>query len=170
MNCREMNTKLAGLLLDPDSATPEVLRHIEECGRCGEELAQLRATMALMDDWSPLEPSPFFDAKLLSRLRAEREASPAGLLARWKWWFQYGTRLRIQQLAIGALALALVVGGGTYADIAWQAQSTQESATLHDLQSLDSNAEVYQQLDSVDQGTGQPDQGPAIQPGSPSSD
>jgi len=170
MNCREMNTKLAGLLLDPDSATPELRRHLEECGGCREELAELRATMALLDDWSPLEPSPFFDAKLLARLRAEQTAAPAGFFARWKWWLQYGTRLRMQQVTAGALALVLVVGGGTFADIEWRAQVPQESATLHDLQSLDSNAQVYQQLDSVDQGAGQQDQDSGSQPGSPSND
>ena len=40
MNCREMNTKLADLLLDPHSATSESLRHLEECGDCRDELAE----------------------------------------------------------------------------------------------------------------------------------
>jgi hypothetical protein len=168
MNCREMNTKLADLLLDPHSATSESLRHLEECGDCRDELAELRSTMALMDNWGSLEPSPFFDAKLLARLRAEQNAPPAGFFARWTSWYQYGSKYRVQPLMAGALALVILVGGGTYADLTWIAPAPQESATLHDLQSLDSNSEVFQQLDSVDQATDQQNQDSGV-PSSPSS-
>ncbi len=68
----------------------------------------------------------------------------------------------------GALALVILVGGGTYADLTWIAPAPQESATLHDLQSLDSNSEVFQQLDSVDQATDQQNQDSGV-PSSPSS-
>jgi hypothetical protein len=62
----------------------------------------------------------------------------------------------MQPLIAGALALAVLVGGGTYADLAWRsANQAQESATIRDLQSLDGNAQVFQQLDSVDQPVGQ---------------
>jgi hypothetical protein len=170
MNCREMKMKLADLLLDPNSATSEALRHLEECGECREELAELRSTMTLMDDWATPEPSPFFDAKLLARLRAEQDAPPAGVFARWKWWFQYGSKHRMRPLMAGALGLVILVGGGTYADVAWHSSAPPESATLHDLQSLDSNAEVFQQLDSVDQATDQQNQDSGTPASSPSND
>ena len=51
MNCGEMNSKLADLLLDPGSSTLESRRHLEECAGCREELAELRSTMAFMDEW-----------------------------------------------------------------------------------------------------------------------
>ena len=70
----------------------------------------------------------------------------------------------------GALAVAILVGGGTYADHVWLSPPPQESATLHDLQSLDSNAQVFQQLDSVDQTTGQQDQDSGSPADSPSND
>ena len=158
MNCREMNTKLADLLLDSHTVTSESLRHLEECADCRRELAELRATMAFMDNWESQEPSPFFDAKLLARLRAEQSAPSLGLFARWKAWYQYGSKHRLQPLMAGALALVILVGGGTYADLTWIAPAPQESATLHDLQSLDNNFEVLQQLDSVDQGADQQNQ------------
>src|SRR5271170_7535202 len=149
MNCRKVNSRLADLLLDPQSVPAELRQHVEECSECGRELAELRATMGLLDDWSVPEANPFFDAKLLSRLRSEEQARPVRFFERWKARFLYGSRLRMQPLMAGALGIVVLIGGGTYADLAWQqtAQKTQESAALRDLQSLDGNAQVFQQLD-----------------------
>jgi len=172
MDCRKMNSRLADMLLDPHSASAELQRHAEDCPNCAQELAELRATMALMDQWALPEANPFFDAKLLARLRTEQQAPPAGFLERLKARFLYGSRLRMQPLLAGALGLVVLVGGGTYADLAWQqtAQKTQESAALRDLQSLDGNAQVFQQLDSVDQSAGQQDQDSGTPSASPAND
>jgi hypothetical protein len=152
MNCQNVNAKLADLLLDPESVPAELRRHAEECAGCSREIAELRATMGLLDEWSAPEISPFFDAKLLARVRAEAEAEPAGLWERLKARFVYGSSLRMRPLMAGALGVVVLVGGGTYADLAWQASHrTDESAMVHDLQSLDGNAQVFQQLDSIDQ-------------------
>jgi hypothetical protein len=152
MNCRKVNSRLADLLLDPQSVPVELRQHVKECAGCGRELAELRATMGLLDDWAVPEANPFFDAKLLSRLRAEGQAKPVGFLERWKARLLYGSNLRMQPLMAGALALIVLVGGGTYADLSWQShQQSDESAAVRDLQSLDGNAQVFQQLDSIDQ-------------------
>jgi hypothetical protein len=146
-----VNSKLADLLLDPQSVTAELRRHVEECAGCGRELAELRATMGLLDDWAVPEANPFFDAKLLSRLRSEQPRR-AGFLERWKARFLYGSSLRMQPLMAGALGLIILVGGGAYLDLSWQShQQSDESAAVRDLQSLDGNAQVFQQLDSIDQ-------------------
>lgn len=150
MDCRKVSRKLADMLLDPAAAPAEVKMHLEECASCSEELRELRATMTLMDDWPALEPSPYFDSKLAARLRAEKEAAPAGWLQRLRDRIVLGSNLHMKPLLAGALALAIVVGGGTYADLSLHS-APQESATVRDLQSLDRNAEVFQQLDSVDQ-------------------
>ena|SRR5271170_1059415 len=172
MNCRKMNSRLADMLLDPHSVPAELRRHADECPDCVRELAELRATMALMDQWAAPEANPFFDAKLLARLRTEQQAQPAGFLERLKAWFLYGSSVRMQPLMAGALGLVVLVGGGTYADLAWQqaGQRTQESAALRDLQSLDGNAQVFQQLDSIDQSAGQQDQDSGAPSASPAND
>jgi hypothetical protein len=152
MNCRKVNTKLADLLLDPESVPAELRRHVEECASCGQELAALRSTMDLLDHWALPEVNPFFDARLLARVRAESQAEPAGFWERLKSRFIYGSNLRLQPLMAGALGVVILVGGGTYADLVWQARhQTDESAMVHDLQSFDGNAQVLQQLDSIDQ-------------------
>jgi len=158
MNCRKVNSKLADLLLDPKSVPVEMQRHVEGCTGCSRELAELRATMGLLDDWAVPEANPFFDAKLLSRLRSEEQAKPVGLVERWKARFLYGSSLRMQPLMAGALGLVVLIGGGTYADLSWQAYHPEESAAVRDLQSLDGNAQVFQQLDSIDQSTAPDDQ------------
>lgn len=151
MNCQKVNSRLPDLLLDPQSVPAELRQHVEVCAGCSRELAELRATMGMLDDWAAPEPGPFFDARLLAQLRAEIEAPPAGFWERWKARFLYGSRLRMQPLLAGALGLVVLIGGGTYADLSWQASQNQESAAIHDLESLDGNAQVFQQLDSVDQ-------------------
>ncbi len=158
MSCREMkklSSRLADLLLDTQSVPSAVRRHVEECPECGAELHQLQATMSLMDDWVVPEVNPYFDAKLLARLRSEQDGAPVGFPARFlerlRARFVYGSSLRWQPLMAGALALVVLVGGGTYADLAWQSARPRESATIRDLQSFDGNAQVLQQLDSIDQ-------------------
>lgn len=158
MNCRKVNSKLADMLLDPQSVPVELWRHVEECTVCSRELAQLRATMGLLDDWTVPEANPFFDAKLLSRLRTEEQARPASFWEKWKARVLYGSSLRLQPLMAGALGVVVLIGGGTYADLSWHARHTEESAAVRDLQSLDGNAQVFQQLDSVDQSAAQDDQ------------
>ncbi len=159
MNCRKVNSRLADLLLDPQSIPAEMHRHVEECAGCRRELAELRTTMGLLDDWAVPEANPFFDAKLLSRLRSEEQAKPVGFLERWKARLIFGSSLRMQPLMAGALGLIVLVGGGTYADLSWQSyHHTEESAAVRDLQSLDGNAQVFQQLDSIDQSATQDDQ------------
>src|SRR5208337_2073309 len=121
-NCAEMDKKLASLLLEPDAA-PAALQaklqmHLAECERCRRELHELRATMALMDAWEAPEPNPYFLTRLEARQRELREAEPAGLLARWfarvSAGFAYGSQAHVRPLAALALAVVLLVGGGTY--------------------------------------------------------
>jgi len=158
MNCQKVNSKSADLLLDPKSAPAALREHVAECVACGRELAELRTTMGLLDDWAVPEANPFFDAKLLSRLRTEEQSRRVGFFERWKARLLYGSSLRMQPLMTGALGIVILIGGGTYADLSWQSHhQTEESAAVRDLQSLDGNAQVFQQLDSIDQSAAQDD-------------
>jgi len=79
--CPGMEAKLALLLLDPAAAPAKVQTHVAECDRCQAELAELQATMALLDTWEAPEPSLYFMTRMNARMREEREAAPAGWLA-----------------------------------------------------------------------------------------
>jgi len=150
-NCDAMESKLADLLLDPESAPAKAVEHVAECDRCRSELAGLRATMSLLDTWEGPEPSPYFLTRLDARLREEREAVPAGWLERLRARFAYGPQMHARPLAAMALTIMLLLGGGAYLGVNnWEqpAQPTGE-AVVHDLQLLDSNAQLLDQLESL---------------------
>jgi hypothetical protein len=153
MICRKVKANLANLLLDPESVPADVRSHVTECAACGEELKSLEATMNLMDAWEAPEPSPYFDSKLAVRLREEQRAEPAGIIERMRARILYGSNTHLRPIAVGALALLIIIGGGTYAGLmsSHPATPVKTSATVEDLKSLDDNAQVFQQLNSLDQ-------------------
>ena len=156
MNCTEMELKLADLLLDPGTVPAAVQTHVAECDACRVELAELQATMNLLDEWKAPEPSPYFATRMQARMREEREATPTGWLARqlakWRASFAYGPVTHTRPLAAMALTVLLLLGGGTYLGMTDWMQSTQQpnqTAVVHDLELLDSNAQVLDQLESI---------------------
>ena len=155
-NCTGMDTKLADLLLDPDAAPLKATTHVAECDPCQKELDELRATMALLDSWEAPEPNPFFLNKLGARLREEREVAPAAWPARWvarlRARILYGPQMHARPLAAMALTAMLVLGGGAYLGVTnWEqpAPAPGQAAVVHDLQTLDSNAQLLDQLESI---------------------
>ena len=151
-NCTGMESKLADLLLDPDAAPAKVRVHVEQCDHCRGELAELRATMALMDTWKSPEPSPYFLTRLDARMREERQAEPAGWLARLRARFAYGPSMHVRPLAAMALTVMVLVGGGTYLGITNWDQTTAapgQAAVVHDLQTLDNNAQLLDQMEAM---------------------
>jgi hypothetical protein len=151
-NCTGMEVKLADLLLDPALAQPKVLDHVAGCERCSRELTELRTTMALMDTWAGPEPSPYFLSRLDARMREEREAEPEGWFARLRARLAYGPVVHIRPLAAMALTVMLLLGGGTYLGVTdWNqtANPPGEAAVVNDLQTLDKNAQLLDQLETI---------------------
>ena len=155
-NCTGMDAKLADLLFDPAAVPAKVQTHVAGCAYCQAELAELKATMDLLDQWEAPEPSPYFLTRLDAQMREEREAAPASWLssrlARLRAGFAYGPTLHARPLAAMALTLALFLGGGTYLGVSdWNkaAQPPAQTAVVHDLQLLDSNAQILDQLESI---------------------
>lgn len=158
MICRNVKTKLPDLLpdllLDPAAVPAELRSHLESCAECSRELREIEATMSLLDGWETPEVSPFFDARMAARLRAEQEAAPAGWLERMRTRLLFGNHLHLAPLAAAALALMVAVGGGMYAGFSAPQPTPvpvqSSSPVIRDLQSLDENAAVFQQLNSMD--------------------
>jgi len=145
------------MLLDPGPASAKVEAHVAECERCQGELEELKATMQMLDAWKAPVPSPYFLTRLGARMREEREAPAAGWLAgtiaRLRATLAYGPGLHARPLAAVALTVMLLVGGGTYlsvTDIMQPPQpAAQNAAVVHDLQTLDSNAQVLDQMEAL---------------------
>ncbi|MFY9853263.1 MAG: hypothetical protein WAK26_05220 [Terracidiphilus sp.] len=155
-NCAEVEAKLASMLLDGDAAPaalPAKLQmHLAECDRCRRELDELRATMALLDTWKAPEPNPYFLTRLDARLREEREAEPEGWYARLRARIVFGPQTHVRPLAAMALTVVLLLGGGTYLGISdWNQPLAppNQAAVVHDLQTMDNNAQLLDQLEDL---------------------
>jgi len=156
LNCAGMDAKLANLLLDPAAATAtlpeEAQAHLAGCDRCRRELAELRATMALLDTWKTPEPNPYFLTRLEARLKEERESEPAGWLANLRARFAFQPVSHIRPLAAMALTVVLLVGGGTYlgtTDWNHPPAPPRQTAVVNDLQTMEANAQLLDQLESL---------------------
>jgi hypothetical protein len=149
-----MKNKLEESVFESRPLSEEAREHVAKCGDCATELAEMKATWKLLDEWQAPEPSAFFDAKLYARLRAEQSSAPASFFERAKAWLLYSSNLQMRQLTAGALGAVLVIGGiggGTFALLDHQEKPVpQTSATVRDLQSYDGNAQIFQQLNSLD--------------------
>jgi hypothetical protein len=147
-----MDGKLAELLLDPDKAPAKVQSHVAGCDDCSRELEELQSTIALLDTWKGPEPTPYFLTRLDARLREEREAEPAGWFERLRARLVYGPPAHVRPLAAMALTIMLLVGGGTYLDVTdWNQPVTvpAQTAVVHDLQTMDNNAQLLDQLEEL---------------------
>lgn len=153
MTCRKMESNIADMLFDPDRVSAAVKAHVTECADCNRELAELRSTMSLMDEWEAPEPTPYFDTRLQATLREEKAAAPAGWLEQMRARLLFNSHAHLRPIAATALTVVMAVGGATYVGLVGhrQTQPQQTSATVRDLQSLDNNQQVFQQLDSLDQ-------------------
>src|SRR5512142_447752 len=97
MNCKDIGEHLIDVA-SGSAAESQVEAHLHACAGCAERLESLRRTMALMDEWTAPEPSPYFDTRLHARLR-EEAARPRG----WVAW--------LRKPALAAAMAGLVVVG-----------------------------------------------------------
>jgi len=144
MKCNEIRELMPDLAAGLSAATPEMDEHILSCSECTESLAELRQTMALLDEWKAPEPSSYFDTRLSALLREEAAKQPAG----WLSW------LRKPALAF-SLAAIMVVGitlfrGDGYRRSGPEAAAVVPGTAVSDLQALDKNHDLYSDFDVLD--------------------
>jgi hypothetical protein len=156
MDCKKFEIELTDLVMTP-GATPSLgaVAHMKVCPPCTEEYLSFQATLSLLDSWQAPEPTPYFDQKLAVLLREEQAAPPMG------WFERLTTRLRLntgrglRPAMVGALSLALVVGGGSIFLVPGPAPAhhppVQASATVNDLEILERNEQAFQQTDALQQ-------------------
>lgn len=166
-NCKDCRSHLPDLLLDDAYTTthPEYKEHLAACAACRTELAELRSTFALLDEWKAPELSPYFDSRLQARLREAVAAPPEGLWERTKSFLLFSTGRQLRPALAGALAFVMLIGGGTFANFyhfASPMPPVAASATVNDLNILDKNVQAEQQMDQLlDDSTPSADDGAA---------
>jgi hypothetical protein len=157
MKCEKLQVHLPDMILDPTRVPAEAMQHVKECSRCAGELKELHATMQLLDTWKAPEPSPYFDTRLSVRLREARESEAPGWLERLRLHLMFGSNLHLRPSVAAAFALLIIVSGGSYMGVVslnhTVAPPHQQavSATVNDLELLDSNAQTLEQLASFDE-------------------
>jgi hypothetical protein len=158
MNCKDCQISLPNLLLDAAAPSNAAAReHLAACTSCNEQFRSLKATFDLLDSWKAPEPSPYFDQKLAVRIREEQTAPPAGWFERVRARLLFNTGRQFRPVMVAAMALVLIVGGGTAADLSLRSAPVQASATVNDLQNLDNNAQAIQTMDQLLQDDGSSD-------------
>jgi len=152
MNCKTFQNQMPDLLLDAN-ATPDLqfVAHLQTCPPCEREYLDLKATFGLLDLWQAPEPSPYFDQKLAVRIREEQASPSMGWFERMRARLLFNTGRQFRPALAGALALVLLVGGGTVAElnVAMQPAQPSVSAAVDDLQILDRNEQSFQQMDQL---------------------
>jgi predicted anti-sigma-YlaC factor YlaD len=153
MNCKTIKSLLPDLLLDPAAVPVSAREHLKGCSECREELTSLQATMSMLDEWAVPEPSPYFNTRMQARLRTAKEEAPEGFWERMRDRILFSTNVPMRAVGAAALAVMIMIGGGSAiyeTQHANQPVQVQASATVNDLQSLDGNAQVFQQLNALD--------------------
>jgi len=155
MRCRSRKEQLAEYFFNTGKTSAR--EHLAGCESCRTELKELRATTQLLDQWQAPEPNSFFLTRMEARLREEREAVPRALPVRWWLWMraraQMGDGSGVRPLAAMAMSLLLLLGGGTYLDLTSlnpEKVSSPQAAVVQELQTMDSNAQLLDQLDAMD--------------------
>lgn len=164
MICRDCKSVLPDLLIDPAAPSSIAARaHVDSCAECSAELASLQATFSMLDEWAAPDPSAYFDQKLAVRLREEQEAAPAGWFERLRTRLLFNTGRQFRPAFAAALALILLIGGGTIADLRMHTTGHEASAAITDLQVFDKNDQALQTMDQLFQDEG-PSDDQTVQP------
>jgi hypothetical protein len=169
MICHDYQSAFAELLFDPGNPVHVAAReHLKSCPACNQEFQSLEATLALLDTWRAPEPSPYFDQKLAARLREEQALPTAGWFERMRSRLLFNTGREFRPAVAGALAVALLVAGGAFADLSGfpHPAKAQVSATVNDLQILDKNDQALQAMNLLLQDDGSSNDSPALPPAS----
>jgi hypothetical protein len=152
MKCEEIRERMPEVAAGFSGPTAEESKHIESCAACAKQLKELRATMALLDEWRTPEPSPYFDVRLQARLREEMARPQVS----WLQWFR-------RPVLAAALTVLMGVGIGLFfarnssmnpdVDVAINNDFADvgPGTAVSDLQSLDKNHDLYSDFELLDE-------------------
>ncbi|HXE89800.1 MAG TPA: hypothetical protein VNK82_02445 [Terriglobales bacterium] len=154
MKCEQLREELLDLAAGRATAPAEAQAHLEACEKCARELASLRQTMNLLDEWQAPEPSPYFDQRLKARVREEGASAAPG----WLEWLRRPALVAVfAGLVVAAVFLfrqaqppeRLVETAATTTPVV--AVHAQPGTAVSDLENLDSNQDLYANFDWLDE-------------------
>jgi hypothetical protein len=144
MKCNEVYELMPDLAAGLDTITPEVGDHLKSCAACTGKFAEVRQTMALLDEWRVPEPSPYFDTRLMARVREEK-GQPSGW---WQWLRRPALAVSLAVLMVMSATLIRTDGpkGGPDSSMA----AIEPGTAVGDLQALDKNSDLYSDSEILD--------------------
>ncbi|MBZ5568287.1 MAG: zf-HC2 domain-containing protein [Acidobacteriia bacterium] len=146
MNCKQIRERLLDLM-DGETGPGELRDHLAGCASCAAELASLRQTMGLLEEWkAPTDLSPYFMTRLRARVR-EEQARPANWLA----WFRkpaWAVTLMVLMVA----SISLFQGSRDVKDNGSNRTSValRPGTAVGDLEYLDRNHDLLADFDMLD--------------------
>jgi hypothetical protein len=144
MKCNDVCELMPDLAAGLDAATPEVNDHLKNCAACASKLAEIHQTMTLLDEWRAPEPSPYFDTRLMARVREEK-GQPSGW---WLWLRKPALAVSLAVLMVMSATLIRTDGpkGGPDSSMA----AIEPGTAVGDLQALDKNSDLYSDSEILD--------------------
>ena len=144
MKCNEIRELLPDLAAGMSAPAAEVNDHLQGCADCTATLTEFRQTMALLDEWTAPEPSPYFDVRLKARIREERAKQP-------RLWLSW---IRRPAVAV-SMAVVLVAGttffvernAGKRRHAVAEISSVTPGTAVSDLQTLDKDHDMLSDSD-----------------------
>jgi len=143
MNCNEIRERMPEVAAGFGEPTADESKHLASCDACTQQLKEMRATMALLDEWQAPEPSPYFDMRLQARLREEIAKPQTG----WLQWFR-------RPVLAAALTVLMGVGVGLMVTRTNREPGPTVAegpgTAVSDLQALDKNHDMYADFELLD--------------------
>ncbi len=154
MMCEKLRHEfMEAVLSGPETLSPNAQEHLRSCPACAAELASFRETMSLLDEWQTPEPSPYFNSRLMVRVREEASAPASNWLA----WLRRPmvAVLAAVLMAVGISLLEMdrfnqdhnTVADGTNGPVR---MVSAPGTAVGDLQYLDKNADLFSEFDALD--------------------
>jgi predicted anti-sigma-YlaC factor YlaD len=145
MKCKEISAVMPDLAAGLSAASPEMNEHLNGCALCRGQFEEFRQTVALLDQWQTPEPSPYFDVRLMARIR-EEQAKPTGWLS---WVRKPALVASLAVLMVMSVALFRTDAGYRHGVESGPVAALPGSA-VGDLQALDKNSDLYSDFELLD--------------------
>ncbi len=104
MSCEDIKTNIPSLLgkeLSSDECH-RMLRHMQGCTPCRNEMEELEKTWKVLDRWKIEEPSAMVKSRLMAAVREELQSVHT------PWWARFRRSLIFQKV-LGALGLSMII-------------------------------------------------------------
>jgi hypothetical protein len=104
VSCEIIKSNIPSLLTEelPADERNRLLRHIDECESCRQEMIDLKKAWTLMDQWETEDPSSIIKARIMAFAREELESVK---IARWLNF----AKSYIFQTVLGALGFSMII-------------------------------------------------------------